>query len=129
MAELIKLKIEQLEKALKSLREALSEPKTDLVRDAAIQRFEYTFELFWKATKMVLEQKGVATYSPKDCLRELRNIEIFSDDETEAALEMATDRNLSVHTYNEDFAERLYGRLVRYAEIFEKFLQKLDEQG
>lgn len=32
--------------ALERLGEALREPKNDIVRDAAIQRFEFSFELF-----------------------------------------------------------------------------------
>ena len=41
MPELI---LEPLEKALDSLQKAL-QPKDEFVRDAAIQRFEYSFEL------------------------------------------------------------------------------------
>ena len=40
-----------LESALERLSEALAAPKTDLNRDASIQRFEFTFELFWKSLK------------------------------------------------------------------------------
>jgi len=36
-------------KALGRLAEALDAPASDLVRDASIQRFEFTFELAWKA--------------------------------------------------------------------------------
>jgi hypothetical protein len=38
------------QKALATLREVLAETNPSvIVRDAAIQRFEYTFEAFWKA--------------------------------------------------------------------------------
>lgn len=39
----------QFEKALARLHEALAENETGLVRDALIQRFEFTYELGWKS--------------------------------------------------------------------------------
>ena len=41
-------------RALRSLQEALREPKTPMNRDASIQRFEYTFETAWKAAQLYL---------------------------------------------------------------------------
>lgn len=43
--------LENLENALKRLGEALSEPEINsLTIDGTIQRFEFSFELFWKST-------------------------------------------------------------------------------
>lgn len=39
----------QFEHALVRLHEALEENETDMVRDALIQRFEFTYELGWKS--------------------------------------------------------------------------------
>ena len=41
-------------KALDTLNALMYEERTDLVRDAAIQRFEYTFEAVWKAAQRFL---------------------------------------------------------------------------
>ncbi|WP_232796655.1 nucleotidyltransferase substrate binding protein [Kyrpidia spormannii] len=42
-------------RALNSLETVLSEPgDSPIVRDAAIQRFEYTFEAAWKAAQLFL---------------------------------------------------------------------------
>ena len=38
----------QFERALARLREALAVEETEIVRDAIIQRFEFTYELGWK---------------------------------------------------------------------------------
>ena len=40
--------------ALRTLQEALQEKPSVLVRDAAIKRFEYTFEALWKAAQAPL---------------------------------------------------------------------------
>ena len=43
--------IKELERALESLDKALNESKTDITRDASIQRFEFCVELSWKTSK------------------------------------------------------------------------------
>ncbi len=48
----------QYVKALQRLREALLVDETDIVRDALIQRFEFTFELAWKSMYDALRLHG-----------------------------------------------------------------------
>lgn len=55
-----------LEQATKRLDEALSRPKDEFIRDAAIQRFELTFGLAWKVLKGYLEIQGLEAWSPRD---------------------------------------------------------------
>ena len=53
MERLIK-KVGTAKRALKTLQELLEvENPTTVERDAVIQRFEYTFEAFWKAGNLV----------------------------------------------------------------------------
>jgi nucleotidyltransferase substrate binding protein (TIGR01987 family) len=47
--ERFELARQQYEKALARLHEALDQNETELVRDALIQRFEFTYELGWKS--------------------------------------------------------------------------------
>ena len=49
-----KLKIDGFGLALKSLENILNEKENVIVRDATIQRFEYTCEAMWKALKLYL---------------------------------------------------------------------------
>lgn len=119
-------KIEQLQSALKAWRESLALPFSDISRDAAIQRYEFTFELFWKAVKIYLkEQEGIDCYSPKSCFREIKNILGLSEKDIETCLRMASDRNLSVHTYSEKMANQLYEDLKSYIAVTEKIFNKL----
>jgi hypothetical protein len=56
-------------RALGTLEELVGAPPASLlVRDAAIQRFEYTFEATWKAAQIYLrEVEGLEVGSPKGC--------------------------------------------------------------
>ena len=53
--------------ALGTLAEALAMEKTRIVRDASIQRFEYTFEAMWKAAgrAFVKQHEGVMPPLPR----------------------------------------------------------------
>ena len=51
--------VKTFEQALRRLQEVLGEPESALVRDAAITRFEFTYELAWKAVQRVLREQGV----------------------------------------------------------------------
>src|SRR5262245_27861056 len=51
--------------ALARLEEAINSPASPLQSDAVIQRFEFTFELFWKALRIHLsENEGIEVASP-----------------------------------------------------------------
>jgi nucleotidyltransferase substrate binding protein (TIGR01987 family) len=48
----------QLKEAYARFEEVMQEKKTMIVRDSAIQRFEFTFELVWKTLKAYLQKQG-----------------------------------------------------------------------
>lgn len=45
------LSLEAVQKALNSLKIALAQHKDEFIRDAVVQRFEYSFDLSWKILK------------------------------------------------------------------------------
>lgn len=112
-------RIEAARKALAAFQEVMRIEKPSLIeRDAAIQRFEFTFEAVWKAAKdVLLEREGIDAASPKGVIRSCREIGILSEEQAATALEMADDRNLTVHTYNEKLAVEIYGRLGKYKDL------------
>ncbi|HBV58361.1 MAG TPA: nucleotidyltransferase [Candidatus Magasanikbacteria bacterium] len=114
----------QLERALSRLKEALSLPKSDIVRDSAIQRFEFTLDLAWKTVKTYLEdKKGVICASPKECFREAyRQGIMLYDDEW---IKLVDLRNETVHTYNEETAQKIYNELPATIRYFEELVEKL----
>lgn len=102
--------IKQFQKTIERLEEVLSEPKTDIVRDSAIQRFEFTLDLSWKTLKTFLEEKkGIICASPKECFREAYRQGIIEYDEN--WIKFVDMRNETVHTYHEETAELIYNQL------------------
>jgi nucleotidyltransferase substrate binding protein (TIGR01987 family) len=84
-------------------------------RDAALMRFAYTFEAVWKAAQRYLyDREGLDTGSPKQAIRASRRTGLLTDEQAEAALTMADDRNLVVHVYRESIARDLDSRLARH---------------
>lgn len=112
----------QFTKALARLNEALAAPKSDIVRDSAIQRFEFTMDMAWKLLKTCLEEKyGVICQSPKECFRSAYNQKMLEYDEF--WLELVDMRNLTAHTYKEELAQSVYERLPKAAQYMAKLIQ------
>lgn len=111
--------LRQLQTAITRLEEALGEPKNDIVRDSAIQRFEFTLDLSWKTVKTFLQdKKGLVCVSPKECFREAYRQGLIEYDEKWLAL--VDMRNETVHAYNEEVAKKIYGELPKALELFKE---------
>ncbi|MCM0606892.1 MAG: HI0074 family nucleotidyltransferase substrate-binding subunit [Xanthomonadaceae bacterium] len=93
----------ELEKALHSLEIALSSEKTELNRDATIQRFEFSVELAWKTARKKL---GFQNTAPKLVVRDLAQAGVIQS--AEKWFEFIEARYMSSHTYKEDVAEIVY---------------------
>lgn len=118
--------VKAFEQALQRLKEVLAEPETAIIRDAAIKRFEFTFELAWKATQRFFRDQGILCRSPKDCFREAFTFGLIQDNPL--WIRMMEDRNLTVHTYNEKTARQIYQNLKSYLPLFEQLHQGLASQ-
>ena len=104
----------ELQNAIKRLREAVAQPEGDLVRDAVIQRFEFTFELVWKSLKLYLERQGLDCGGPRSTLKKAFTEGLInSPDEADVWLRVLEDRNLTSHAYDEALAIRIYQHVVQ----------------
>ncbi len=111
---------------MSTLDEVLRTPFSVIVRDASIQRFEYTFESLWKLLKVYLaEHEGVVCNSPKQCFREALKVGLLSVQQAEMCLIMADDRNLTSHTYIEAVAKAIYGKLPSYLGVMNTLLANI----
>ena len=112
--------------ALATLDELADQPANKIVRDATIQRFEYTFEATWKAAQAVLlERFGVELASPKPVVRASFENGLLSEEEARAALAMVDHRNLTAHTYNEALADEIFAAISGYRKLLRNWLERM----
>ena len=122
-------------RAFSLLREALengADALSDLEREGAIQRFEYTFELAWNTLKDRMEHDGLIlpSVTPRAVIRQAFQAKLIEDGD--AWIDMLNDRNAMSHNY--DFAafrrvveniERRY--LAILGDMYAKFLAETVE--
>jgi nucleotidyltransferase substrate binding protein (TIGR01987 family) len=120
----LKQLFEDLGRSLDGLAEALAVPAEEpLAIDGTIQRFEFTFELFWKALRRLLTGQGIEANSPKVVLQQAYRLG-WLDDEPKW-LQVLVDRNLTSHTYREPLALEIYGRIPAHHAAMREVVQKL----
>ncbi len=116
--------VEQFREAIERLNEVLKQEPNEFMKDSAIQRFEFTFDLSWKVVKTFVEEiHGIECTSPKSCIREAYKQDLIPYDLR--WLEMVDDRNKTSHLYNKKAADQVYARLKDYLLLFQKLLEKL----
>ena len=100
-----KQRFENFERAFGLLQEAFAQScaeMSDLEKEGAIQRFEYTFELAWKTLKDYLVYSGVVfdQITPRSVIKQAFAAKIIQDGQT--WIEMLDQRNLMSHTYDDE---------------------------
>lgn len=123
--ERLKLRYSDALKSLMTLEEILREPFSIIVRDATIQRFEYTFEALWKFLKEYLkEREGIISNSPKACFKEIFSSGFLTEEDTVGCLEMTDRRNDTSHTYKEEVAQVIYSKIRGYYVLMKNLLEQ-----
>jgi nucleotidyltransferase substrate binding protein (TIGR01987 family) len=110
--------------AITRLHEVLKAPESDVSRDAAIQRFEFCFELAWKSIQERAREEGLDCQPPKGCLRIAFKTSWIENEQ--GWLAMLDDRNRTSHTYDEDLAKAVFRRLPNYLPLLKAFLNRLN---
>jgi nucleotidyltransferase substrate binding protein (TIGR01987 family) len=97
------LALDHFARALTRLHEVLARPEDEFMRDATIQRFEFTFETAWKAMYRWLRARGVdADEDAYSTIPEAFKRRLITDEKRWG--DMRKYRNLTSHTYNEPLA-------------------------
>ncbi|MEQ8425233.1 MAG: nucleotidyltransferase substrate binding protein, partial [Cyclobacteriaceae bacterium] len=102
-----KQRFHNFEKSLQSLEFAIKIKDPDIAQKAGlIQFFEVTFELSWNLLRDFLQQQGFNELrSPRDCIKKAFETQLITDGKKWLiALE---SRNISVHTYDEQTANKI----------------------
>lgn len=123
-----KLILSPFQRALKSLEDVLLHPKDDdIVRDATIQRFEYTYELAHKMIARHLTWSGesdVKSLTKRALFRRAAEVDLIDDPEKWFAYNDA--RNSTSHTYNEQNAREVYEAAKEFAIDARRLLTTLE---
>ena len=106
------LLLTDLHNAVHRLAEALGQPENEFIRDAAIQRFEFCFELAWKSIQAAARLEGQDSPSPRTAFSTAWRNGWISDEA--AWLDMLEERNKTAHTYREATAKEVFANLPRH---------------
>jgi len=116
--------LERFSSAIERRDELYREGFGDIFLDLAVKRFEFTYEMAWKAIKRYLDFIGIDAPSPRSCFREAYQQGLIGDQDV--WLEMIEQRNLSSHVYSEIEIEGILSRLDIYRQAFENLRETLE---
>lgn len=101
-----KQRYQNFEKAYRLLERTGQIPDpSEAERAGLIQFFEMTFELAWKMIRDYLVSEGFTVQSPKEAIKQAFQTGLITDGH--AWIAALNDRNLTVHTYDEDTAVKV----------------------
>ena len=100
----------------------------ELIKEGLIQRFEYTHELAWNVMKDYALFQGNSTIGgSRDATREAYKLQIIGN--ADLWMDMIQSRNKTSHTYNEEIANEIYGKIIHeYFQLFLDFQKKMEEK-
>lgn len=116
----LKSQYQDLTKALKRLQEILKEPKTDIVRDATIKRFDIAFEAAGKIIHSVLKLEGINVYGTKTIIRAAAQVGLI--DNPEAWFKFLETRMLTIYAYDDALAEKIFLKAEKFPKSVENLL-------
>lgn len=111
--------------AVKRREELVREGYSDIYLDLIVKRFEFTYEMSWKAIKRYLSSVGIECLNPRDCFKEALVQGLISDEEI--WLDMLERRNLSSHIYDQDEISEVLDRIDDYKKSFTKLKINLEK--
>lgn len=117
---------ERFAEAVDRREELIQQGFSDIYLDLAVKRFEFTYEMAWKAIRRYLDYVGIEALYPRACFKEafaqglIRNQDVW--------LDMIEQRNLSSHVYNQDEVAGILTRLDAYKDAFVGLAAELEQR-
>ena len=99
----------------------------DIFLDLAVKRFEFTYEMSWKALRRYLDFVGMSVGSPRGSFKEGFAQGLIVDEGL--WLEMIERRNLSSHVYDLNQVAGILPRLEDYCAAFERLVAELEQRA
>jgi nucleotidyltransferase substrate binding protein (TIGR01987 family) len=116
--------LEKYESVVKRYEEFKSEGFGDVYLDLIVKRFEFTYEMSWKALKRYLEFLGFEVKNPRQTFKEGYAQQIL--DNENIWLDMIEQRNLSSHIYDEIETSEILDKKENYLKAFQKLKIQLE---
>lgn len=119
------------QKALQQLSRAveLSRQRTlsEIEKQGLIKAFEFSHELAWNVMKDYFEYQGNASImGSRDATREAFQRNLIADGE--GWMEMIQSRNKTSHTYNQEVADEIAGKVIAiYHDLFKAFEKRVQD--
>jgi nucleotidyltransferase substrate binding protein (TIGR01987 family) len=123
-SERARLLFSDFARAIERLEEALAKQEDEFLRDACIQRFEFTFELAWKGIQAIARPEGQECATPKSAFSLGWQARWIEDEDL--WLDMLDARNKTSHTYREKTAEEVYSALPRFIPALKQLARTLE---
>ena len=128
-------KLKDLEKALQNFEESLkidlsqfSPSVKDVLESGQVQKFEMSYELFWKVGKGILSKvEGLDAGSPRRVFKSLFQLGYLTYEELEQCLSMVKDRNLLSYVYRREVVESVLPKLRGYLELMKSVTSRFKE--
>lgn len=96
---------------------------SDIYLDLIVKRFEFTYEMSWKAIKRYLDFAGISVKNPRESYKEAFAQGLIKEQNT--WLVMIEQRNLSSHVYNEAEIAIIFDKIEQYLSSFEELSNSL----
>lgn len=123
-----KADVKLLRKAIQTLEEALlrtQDQKDDLLRDGAIQRFEYCFELAWKTLQVAGRFMGIEINSPCEAIKS--GFKLGWIKHPDRWFEVLEARNQTSHIYNDKVAREVYAVARKFPSLIHEIIAAVEK--
>ncbi len=117
--------LDPLIRASEKLGRFMQQLDTEQEQAGAIQAFEYCFELSWKLMRRLLKYRGILANSPREVFRASAADHIIQH--PERWFDFLSKRNLTVHTYNEKYAQEVLSCLDSFHQEIQILIRTLQQ--
>lgn len=122
--------VHQLHEILKIIERGTYDEISEILRDSAIQRFEFSMDTFYNSLQSYLQEvekiEITEMKSPRAVFRCATQANLFTKEDLAICIQMVEDRNRTSHTYNEDTAEDIFQRIPLYHATLQQILDHLN---
>jgi hypothetical protein len=89
----------------------------DWIKNAQIQKFEFSIELLWKTAKVYLESVEEKIYTPKLCIKSLFLLKIIDEDSYLKLMDCLVSRNHLSHIYKFEMFDLIQKELPNHLAV------------